>query len=252
MSVVLVIRPQEKWQESVEMLNELGHKAVCASVVQVEYRVPAELSSVIEDVRSGKVRSLVFASVTAVRSLERSSPEFFGEVPIGTEIVAIGPPTARALGMKAISIPQEYTSEGLLELLRAGEGQVVMLRSDQGNQVLREGLEGIRPYRELVMYSLQEDKGTSFDDALDELISGRVDAVLHTSSFSARLAIGRSRQRYGERWHECWRSINAAIGQPTRDTLVSLGLQVQVMPQNATFPELVRAVDRYLTGRECK
>jgi uroporphyrinogen-III synthase len=66
-----------------------------------------------------------------------------------------------------------------------------------------------------------------------------VDAVLHTSSLSARLTVERARELFGEGYR--WNAINAAIGPPTRDTLLSLGLEVQVTPGKATFPDLVAA-----------
>lgn len=253
MSLLLIVRPRDRWDKSLALVQEHGHQAVCAAVVQVEFVRPRELPEALEDIRSGKVGSLVFASVTAVKSLARAAPEFPSLIGPSTEVVAIGPPTAKALrelGFQKITVPVEYTSEGLLELLGEGRGDVVMLRSDQGNSVLRDGLAGKRKLREMVMYSLRQDYDSSLDRALERSRSGDIDAVLHTSSLSAKLVVERSKQLFDDGWKECWNKVNAAIGPPTKATLESLGVQVQVVPANATFPELVRAVDRYLKGRE--
>jgi uroporphyrinogen-III synthase len=245
MRTVLVIRPRDKWEESRSIVEAHGMKAICASVVRVEYLHPSETAEMMEGLRQGSYGSLVFASVTAVHAFERMAPKALNEVHPGTELVAIGPPTARALrelGASEVTLPAEHTSEGLVELLRHGETPVLMLRSDQGNDVLRKGMEGFRPLRESVVYELHEDRDGLLDAALHQLYEGRVDAVLHTSSLSARLIMERVREKFGEAWR--WKAVNAAIGPPTRDTLLSLGLEVQVTSPQATFPELVTAVSR--------
>ncbi len=247
MRTVLVIRPRDKWEESRSIVEAHGMKAICASVVKVEYLHPPEMAEMMEGLHQGEYGSLVFASVTAVRSFERMAPKALHKVHPGTELVAIGPPTARALrglGASDVTLPAEYTSEGLVEHLRHGEGPVLMLRSDQGNDVLRNGMKGFRTLRESVVYALHQDKGGDLETAIHRLDEGTVDAVLHTSSLSARLLVERAREMFGDTWK--WDAMNAAIGPPTRDTLLSLGLEVQVTSPQATFPELVMAVSKAL------
>jgi len=253
LSVLLIVRPRDRWEESSALLKELGHQAVWASVVRVEYRVPSGLEETLEALRDGRFGSLVFASVTAVRSLQRAISGRSLLVHPGTELVAIGPPTARAMeaiGLSPVRVPDEYTSEGLVTVLRSGLGEVLMLRSDHGNAVLREGLAGTRPLKEVVMYSLHRDLDGSLDAALQRMRQGGIDAVLHTSSLSAQMVVERSQELFGEGWRDEWRTVNAAIGPPTAEALESFGLKVQVVPAQATFPQLVRAVDRYLASRE--
>lgn len=243
MRTVLVIRPRDKWEVSISIIEAHGMRAICASVLRVEYQVPPEMASMTEGLRRGDYGSLVFASVTAVHAFERSVGRIVDNVHQGTEIVAIGPPTARTLmekGVGTVAMPQEFTSEGLVEHLLSGKGAVLMLRSDHGSEVLRKGLEGRRPYAEAIIYSLREEHDGSLDAALRSLSAGEVDAVLHTSSLSARLTVERARDLFGEGFR--WKGMNAAIGPPTRDALLSLGLEVQVMPDKATFPDLVAAV----------
>ncbi len=245
MRTVLVIRPRDKWEESRSIVEAHGMRAICASVVKVEYQRPPETAEMMEGLRLGEYGSLVFASVTAVHAFERMAPKPLDDVHPSTELVAIGPPTARALrelGASDVTMPDEYTSEGLVEHLRQGKGPVLMLRSDHGNDVLRKGMEGFRPLKESVVYELHEDRDGLLDAALRQLYEGAVDAVLHTSSLSARLIVERAREMFGETWK--WNAVNAAIGPPTRDTLLSLGLEVQVTSPQATFLDLVRAVSR--------
>lgn len=247
MSTLLVLRPRDRWEESRRLVEASGHQAICASVVEVEYQEPPGLPALLDDVRQGHFASLVFASVTAVKALSRADRGLIDDVPEGTELVAIGPPTADALkglGVRKVALPDEYTSEGLLDLLSRGEGGVLMFRSDQGNDVLSGGLLGLREFIEVPMYSLREDRGDSLGRGLRELRSGKVDAVLHTSSLSARLMAARAAELFGPDFR--WKAINAAIGPPTRDTLLSLGIPVQVIAERATFPDLLRAVDGLL------
>jgi len=185
--------------------------------------------------------------VTAVKALVRAVPDALRTLPEGIQVVAIGPPTAQALraeGVKEVLVPRAYTSEGLVEMLSEGSGGALMLRSDHGNEVLRIGLKGRRGLKEVVMYSLHQDHQDPLDQALDALHAGDIDAVLHTSSLSAQLIVERAEERFGSGWR--WNAVNAAIGPPTRDALVSLGVPVQVMAPKATFTELVRAVHAHL------
>ena len=247
MRTVLIIRPRDKWEVSRNIVESHGMKAICASVVKVDYREPPETPTLLDELRRGKFHALVFASVTAVHAFGRVSPLGLRQVHPDAELVAIGPPTARALrelGASVVSMPHEYTSDGLVDHLRNGDGPVLMLRSDHGNDVLRKGLEGSRPLQEAVVYSLREDRGGSLDAAMLELAAGRVDAVLHTSSLSARLTVETARERFGESWRG--KAVNAAIGPPTRDALLAMGVEVQVTSPQATFPDLVQAVGNHL------
>jgi uroporphyrinogen-III synthase len=243
MKTVLVIRPRDKWAVSRSIVEAHCLQAICASVLSVEYIVPPELARIVEGLRKGHYGSLVFASVTAVHAFERCVGSIGDAVSPGTEMVAIGPPTARVLmekGVQAVAMPSEFTSEGLVDHLLSGKGEVLVLRSDHGSDVLKNGLAGRRPLIEMIMYSLREERDGSLDTALRSLALDEVDAVLHTSSLSARLTVERAREIFGEGYR--WKAMNAAIGPPTRDTLLSLGLEVQVVPSKATFPELVAAV----------
>lgn len=251
MSLLLVVRPRDRWQSSAELVRSFGHEALCAEVVQVRYMRPAGMDRLKKELIDGKIGAVVFASVTAVKAVEALEPDLIPSIPKNVDVVAIGPPTAKALnkaGGRDVAVPDEYTSQGLVRLLASGKGEVAMLRSGQGNDVMSEGLEGRRPLRELVVYDLLETDWSSADAALERLRRGDVTAVLHTSSMSARLLVERSKTLYPEDWRSCWNCINAAIGLPTRDTLDGLGIVIQVMPPNATFRYLVESVSAYIAG----
>jgi uroporphyrinogen-III synthase len=251
MSLLLVVRPRDRWQSSAELVRSFGHEALCAEVVQVKYVKSAGMDRLNTDLLHDRIATLVFASVTAVKAVEALEPYLIPSIPKNVDVVAIGPPTAKALnkaGVRDIIVPDEYTSQGLVRLLASGKGEVAMLRSGQGNEVMSKGLEGKRPLRELVVYDLLETDWSSADVALERLRLGEVTAVLHTSSMSARLLIERSKTLYPDDWRSCWTGINAAIGLPTRDTLDELGIVVQVMPSNATFRDLVETVSAHIAG----
>ncbi|MDD1771562.1 MAG: uroporphyrinogen-III synthase [Methanomassiliicoccales archaeon] len=251
MSLLLIVRPRDRWHESTELVRSFGHEAICAEVVQVKYVRPAGMDRLKKDIVDGMIAALVFASVTAVKAVDALEPGLIHSIPKTVDVIAIGPPTAKALnkaGIMEVKMPDEYTSQGLVRLLSSGKGEVAMLRSGQGNDVMSKGLEGKRPLRELVVYDLQETDWSSADAALERLRLGDVKAVLHTSSMSVRLMVERSRILYPDDWRSCWTGINAAIGPPTRDTLAELGIVVQVMPPNATFRDLVGSVSVHITG----
>lgn len=252
MSLLLVVRPRDRWQASVDLVRSHGHEALCAEVVQVKYVRSDGLDRLRKDIVDGGIATVVFASVTAVKAVEAMEPGFVRSIPEGVQIVAIGPPTAKAIrkaGRGKVAIPEEYTSQGLVSLLTSGSGEVVMLRSGQGNDVIRKGLESKRPLRELVVYDLEETDWSSADAALDRMRKGDVSAVLHSSSMSARLLVERSKERYHNEWRSCWNCINAAIGPPTANALREMGITVDIVSNNATFDEMVRMVADHIVLR---
>ncbi|WP_338740642.1 uroporphyrinogen-III synthase [Haloplanus salilacus] len=161
-------------------------------------------------------------------------------------VVAIGPKTADALeaaGYAVDLVPEEFSSTGLVEALadRAAGATVEVARSDHGSPVLLDGLRDAgATVDETVLYRLVRPAGSGH--STEAAAAGDLDAACFTSSLTVEHFLEAAAKR-GVR-DAAVRGLNAAvvgvIGDPTRETAASHGIDVDVVATEATFETLAR------------
>jgi uroporphyrinogen-III synthase len=122
--------------------------------------------------------------------------------------------------------------------------KVMLVRSDSGSDVLKEGLQGAgADVVEFQSYRLEEAGETpELLRIFEALESGGLDAVAFTSPMSASVFIGRMRERFGGRADPILDSIAiAAIGRPTSMRLKELGHPPRIVPEKTTFKDMLQA-----------
>ncbi|HTY46649.1 MAG TPA: uroporphyrinogen-III synthase [Methanomassiliicoccales archaeon] len=257
MTVLAIMRPKDRLQESIALARDMGFEVVAASPVDVEVHDSEEFSAFLKGLANREVEMVVFTSATGVDAAfdladhrrERDALLLgLSHVPL----ISIGPVTKRRLdriGLRDSLVPKCFTSEGAVEAitdLSPRPRTVWVLRSDQGSKVMSEGLEssGVS-VREVVVYRLH--RSVASDELMAVIKSareGRVDAFAFTSSMSAHSFVAEWALKYSEA--DARLSLNlklvGAIGPPTKKALEALGVKVDVMPEEATFVALLRAI----------
>jgi uroporphyrinogen-III synthase len=75
-------------------------------------------------------------------------------------------------------------------------------------------------------------------------VRGEIDVFAFTSSMSAKSFIDEARKHYSDEevddMLDC--AVIAAIGEPTQKTLEDMGVRVDIMPEKATFEDLLKAI----------
>ena len=227
---VAVFRPDdERLRRAVELLDSLGALAVPDPMLTVRPTgaTPREAAFV------------VFTSRTGAELVADA-----GWDPGEATVCAIGPATADALrraGYAVDVVPEEYSSSGLVSALESevAGASVDVARSDHGSDVLLEGLRDAgADVSETVLYRLvrPSDAGRSTELAA----RGALDAVCFTSSLTVEHFLEAAAERgLGE---AALAGVNeatvGAIGDPTRETAAALGVDVDVVPTEATFEAL--------------
>jgi uroporphyrinogen-III synthase len=184
---------------------------------------------------------IVLTSVTGVR--------LASELLRDTDAVvcAIGPKTADALRAEGVNVdivPEEYTSAGLVDTL--GEvgvegARVEVARSDHGSDELLDGLNTEGAYvHETVLYEIRRPEGGG-EATADALRGGTLDAVLFTSSLTVEHLVAALKES-GVGVDALEDVLVCAIGEPTRRTAESIGVKVDLVPDEETFESLVEAV----------
>ena len=245
---VAVFRPDDdRIRTAVDLLEELGAEPIADPMLAVEPTgaVPGSAAFVVLTSKTG-----VELAAEAGWSPADTGPD--GDV---TTLVAIGPATAtaaREAGWSVDVIPDEYTSSGLVEALdgRVDGRTVEVARSDHGSPVLLEGLrEAGADVNETILYKLVRPPESGRSAELAAL--GDLDAAAFTSSLTVEHFLEAAEER-GVREDALSgldRAVVGAIGDPTRNTAESHGIDVDVVPDDATFEALARAVVEAATRR---
>ncbi|SDG17409.1 uroporphyrinogen-III synthase [Halorubrum xinjiangense] len=238
---VAVFRPDdERIESAVELLRSLGAEPVADPMLEVEPTgaVPADAPLVVLTSKTG-----VELAVEA------------GWEPGDAALAAIGPATAaaaREAGWSVDVVPEEYTSAGLVAALEprvAGE-RVVVARSDHGSDVLLDGLrEAGADVTETVLYRLTRPADAG--DSAELAAAGDLDAAAFTSSLTVDNFLAAAADRGVEEAARAGLAdaVVGAIGPPTAETAADRGVDVDVVPDEASFDALATAVVDALDGK---
>jgi uroporphyrinogen-III synthase len=163
-------------------------------------------------------------------------------------LCAIGERTAAALESADYSVdlvPPEFSSAGLVAALadHVPGTPVEVARSDHGSSVLLEGLNAAGAYvHETVLYGLVRPPQSGESAAL--AARGELDGALFTSSLTVTnfLAAAREQALEDEARAGLENAVVGTIGEPTRETAMTAGIAVDVVPETAAFEALARDV----------
>ena len=231
---VAVFRPDDERIETARtLLADLGVEAVADPMLAVEPTGATPRTAAY----------VVFTSKTGAELVADA-----GWTPGDATVVAIGPKTAdalRAAGYTVDLVPDEFSSTGLVDLLAdrvaTGDTSVEVARSDHGSPVLLDGLRDAgADVHETVLYRLVRPEGAG--ESADLAAAGDLDAACFTSSLTVEHFLDAAAAR-GVR-DAAIAGLNDAvvgvIGEPTRETAASFGIDVDAVPDEATFEALAR------------
>ncbi|UWG46438.1 Uroporphyrinogen-III synthase [Halanaeroarchaeum sp. HSR-CO] len=232
---VAVFRPNDdRIEAAADLLESLGVEAVSDPMLAVEATGAVPRSD---------AEYVVFTSTTGVELAAEA-----GWSPGDQELVAIGPKTADTAsdaGFAVDIVPEEYTSAGLVEAMtdHVDGARVEVARSDHGSQVLLDGLERAGAYQhETILYQLVRPPAAGI--SVERAVGGDLDAALFTSSLTVEHFVEAAEEQgvAAELTPAMVDVTVGCIGPPTRETAEAAGFDVDVVPDDATFDALARAV----------
>lgn len=238
---VAVFRPDDdRLATAVALLEDLGVEPVADPMLAVEPTGERPRTDAAYTILTSKTGAELVAGT--------------GWEPAGT-LCAIGDTTAEALrtaGFGVDVVPAEFSSSGLVEHLRdeVDGAPVEVARSDHGSDVLLDGLIDAGAYvHETILYRLVRPDGAGV--SAERAANGDLDAALFTSSLTLEQFLDAAAER-GVR-EAALAGLNDAvvgtIGEPTRETAETLGVEVDVVAPTADFEALARAVVERLYTR---
>lgn len=255
---VLVPRTREQGSSLSGLLRGLGADPLEVPTIAVEPpRTPAPMERAVRGLVSGRYAWVAFTSANAVRAVREKLEEsgLDARAFAGVRLAAVGDATAAALaayGLRADLVPTtNQSSEGLLEQWPDRDEQldvldrVLLPRADIATETLAAGL---------------KQRGWTIDDITayrtvraapppapvrEALKTGRIDAVLFTSSSTVRNLVG-----IAGKPHES--TVVGCIGPATCAAAEELGLRVDVRAATASVESLAEALAEFAVARRAE
>ena len=248
---VVVTRPSDEADRSVESLEDLGAEALLAPMVRI---LRLEDLEALDDAigRLGSFDWLIFTSTNGVHHfLDRLESLGLDLRALGSvKVAAIGPSTAEALAryrLKADLVPASHRSEGLIEALgeRVAGRRVLLARADRGRALLLDELAQLAEVLQVTAYR-NADSEEIPPDVLGRIEAGSVDWVTLTSPAIAGrfhgLLSGLAKSRIG-------REVRLASLSPvTTEAITRLGWPVAVEASVHTWDGLVAAMATHVAA----
>lgn len=252
--VIAIMRPARYLIDSVKLADSMGFDTIAAPMVDVVDKTDANFQGFVDRVMKCESDYVIFTSVNGVEFtlLKLKEPEEFIEQLNKTQVVAIGPKTKQALlknGIYACIVPDQYTSEGVVEKLKNIKGAVIdIARSSHGApELVHELRKKGAIVHETQVYGIICPKDERHTMLMKQAIAGNIDIFVFTSSMMVRNFFILA-EEIGIK-NELVRIMNekmvAAIGKPTSETLAEYGVKLSIVPKHYTFEELLMECKRH-------
>jgi uroporphyrinogen III methyltransferase/synthase len=253
---VLVTRASEQSGATVTLLREQGAEAVVMPTIVVAPPAdPAPLARAVQDLLAGAYAWVAFTSANGVeRTWDAVVAAGAGAGAFaGMRVAVVGPATAEALVRRGVHVEitaRELRGEGLAEAMLAamgtGRGRVLLPRAAKARDVLPDALRAAGCAVDVVTaYETRPASPDALAAVATALASGRVDAVLFTSSSTVEHlcdALGAGGSDLDRARLLLAPLRVASIGPLTSQTARARGVRVDVEPARATIPDLIRAL----------
>ena len=251
MTTLAFTRPLRRLAESVEIAKGYGFDVMAAPSLDIVHGDAGSYDEIRKKLKGEVFSTAIFSSVTAAEECLSEWGDGMSSLFRDTEVISIGPGTAKALdrmGVETSSIPSEYTSSGLVEHLSGKKDgrKILIIHSDRGSTVLRDGLESSGfTVEELVAYTLEKHEG-----GLDEMRSAVLQDKVDVFAFTSRMSVESFLDSIGLEKERLFRKAKAAaIGGPTKERLEEEGITVDIMPKDATFKDMLQSIKDYFEKR---
>ena len=255
MQTLAIIRPEEQLKDSKKIVESFGFRPLAVSIIDIVPLRDPLWPAFLDELKVGNIDYVILTSANGASSCTNLGLNA-ASIPASTCVVAIGPTTRTALLKEHLRVdlmPSEYSSRGIVQMLNhLTRKNVWVLRSAFGSSELIEGLQNNgATVKELVLYTLKKRCGQPQRDFIAKVTEGDVAGVLFTSAMTVH-AFFDCADRTGTRKRLTARLANqlvGAIGKPTAEALYANKVQVNAVPEKATFRELVSTVHLALNNR---
>ncbi|MDY6958270.1 MAG: uroporphyrinogen-III synthase [Halobacteriota archaeon] len=254
MKKILIVRPEERMEESMRIVESYGFEGVPAPMIKLVEKMDPEFEVFFKNLTDGTVDYVIFTSINGIRyTLTKIDDEAdFKRRVNESEIVSIGEPTRRFLegmGMSVSLVPKDFSSSGIVDALSGIDikgKRIEILRSSHGSEILVAELKKMGAnVHEVQVYSISiPDDLTSQIEVLKSAAKGEIDIFTFTSRMTVLnfLKVAGSAGIKSEILEAMDKKMVSAIGKPTEDALINNNIRVDFVPSEFTFEAMIRGL----------
>ncbi|AEH61199.1 Uroporphyrinogen III synthase HEM4 [Methanosalsum zhilinae DSM 4017] len=256
--VLAIMRPERYLDESSRLARSMGFDPLAVPFVELVDNTDEGFDPFIERVLEKKSDYVIFTSANGIvftlKKLAQSRKQEFIDALNTTKVVAIGPNTRRELEkykIRTYSVPDVYSSQGMVKhLCSSVKNRVIEIpRSSYGAPELVSGLKdcGAEVF-ETHVYTLRMLAGEDQKELIESAVNGQISAFAFTSSMMVHsfFKLAESLGLTDKIISSLNSSVVAAIGEPTARTLNKYNIQVDLIPDNYVFEEVLKKIRQYL------
>ncbi len=259
---IALTRPAGQAEEAGRLIEQKGGVPYYIPAIEIKpLSNPEPVKRFIAELQGGKVDFVILMSTNGVKYLFSAAEsvnqtEALRSGLAKSFVIGVGPRTAQELeayNVHVSLVPEKYSSEGLLECLKARDiaGKVIRIpRTTSAAPTLNEQLKAMgADVEEIHVY----ESGLPVDESLkarffEDLSAGRINAILFGSGLSAKNIFKMLTEKASmERLREILAAkvTVVAIGPTTAEALAELGVKVDVVPKDYLFEEALSALAEY-------
>ncbi|MGD6932616.1 MAG: uroporphyrinogen-III synthase [Candidatus Bathyarchaeia archaeon] len=258
---VALTRPTGQAEEAGKLIQAKGGVPYYIPAIEIKpLSNPEPVKRFITELQAGQVDYVILMSTNGVKylfavaeSLNQSDALRCGLS--RSFVIGVGPRTAQELeayGVHVNLVPEKYSSEGLLEVLKPKDiaGKVIRIpRTTSATPTLNDQLTAMgADVKEIHVYesSLPVDE-TLKTQFFEDLTGGRIDAILFGSGLSAKNIFKMLTEKATmEQLRRLLKKVTiVAIGPTTAQALDELAVKVDVVPKDYLFEEALSALAEY-------
>lgn len=249
---IVITRPAERAQDSVEMVKSYGAIPIVTPTIELKDSKPEEMIKLCNIL--DKLDWLVFTSPRAIESFFKHCN--LGNVP-DLKVAVIGPKTGEVLdkyGVTADLIPDDYTAEGLLEVFEKFDvkGMKIGLpRTMVARYTLPHGLEarGAEVILADAYKSEMPDDKSKIYELIDDILNRKIDIIMFTSPLTVKNLIKTAKEENKSKIIKILQNkevLVAAIGPITKKVLDAYEID-PVMPEVYTFKNMLDKLEETMS-----
>lgn len=251
--VICITRAFEEAMKMAELVKKRGGIPFIFPTVKQEFVFPSD-EELEKLKRIYEYETLIFTSANGVRFFLRaaelagiSKSDFKGKIAcVGSQTAAF----AASVGLTVSIMPDEFLGVSLAEIIKRTVpkgARLLYIRPKKASKDLKKMLEPVGyEVDELIVYQTVPD-GRNKDEAVKKFMNKEIDVLTFTSGSTVRYFVKILEDELDIR-SALNSVIVAAIGPSTKKIAESLGIKIDVMPDEYTVPSMLDALEKVFSG----
>ena len=253
---ICIIRPEEYFNQSIKLANEIGFESYFIPIIITKEIDDIEFNNFKKDIYKNNIDYIIFTSSNGIKytlkKLDTIEKNRFIELLKNIKVICIGSQTKKELnsiGVQDILVPDEYSSLGILNLLKKENiknKNIYILRNYYGTKEIYDYLKSYGAnVKEIKIYTMNKADSKIGKYMIEKISDLSFDILTFTSSmivnyFFDFVSIYSNKNSFLNLLNKNY--IIGAIGSKTKKTLENYGIKNVIIPKDFTFKSLLLSI----------